>query len=148
MAVPLSSASSRRLAQAGVSGMLVMAALVLMGALSAYGVSLVTSVHTAFAQELSVARAAQAAEAGLEWARFRITRTPVAICPASQNLVLPATLSNYRATVTCTLTGTHTEGAATVRTYFVTSTGCNAAACPGAVNGDYVQRQVSGWVQR
>lgn len=139
---------SRRRAQAGVSGMLVMAALVLMGLLSAYGVSLVTSVHTAFAQELSVARAAQAAEAGLEWARFRITRTPLTICPATQTLALPATLSGYRATVTCTLTGTHTEGAATLRTYLVTSTGCNAAACPGAVNGDYVQRQVSAWVQR
>lgn len=139
---------SARRAQAGVSGMLVMAALVLMGMLSAYGVSLVTSVHTAFAQELSVARAAQAAEAGLEWARFQITRTAVAVCPATQTLALPATLSGYRATVTCTLTGTHAEGAATIRTYWLSATGCNAAACPGAVNVDYVERRVSGWVQR
>lgn len=128
--------------------MLVMAALVLMGVLSAYGVSLVTSVHTAFAQELSVARAAQAAEAGLEWARFQVTRPVVANCPATQTLTLPSTLSGYRATVTCALTGTHTEGITTVRTYYVTATGCNAAACPGAVNGDYVQRQAVGWVQR
>lgn len=128
--------------------MLVMAALVLMGTLSAYGVSLVSSVHTAFAQELSVARAAQAAEAGLEWARYRITQTPAAICPASQTLVLPASLAGYRATVNCSLTGSHTEGAATVRTYRITATGCNAAACPGAVNSDYVQRQLVGWVQR
>ncbi len=140
--------ASRRRAQAGVSGMLVMAALVLMGVLSAYGVSLVTSVHTAFAQELSVARAAQAAEAGLEWARFQITRTPVAVCPATQTLALPATLSGYRTTVTCALSGTHTVGGTTIRTYSVSATGCNAAACPAAVNGDYVERRVSGWVQR
>ncbi|KNZ33502.1 MAG: hypothetical protein AD742_06325 [Methylibium sp. NZG] len=134
--------------QTGASGMLVMAALVMMGVLSAYGVSLVTSVHTAFSQELSAARAAQAAEAGLEWARFQITRTSAPVCPASQTLVLPATLAGYRTTVTCVLTGTHTEGAATVRSYSISATGCNAAACPGGVNGDYVERRVSAWVTR
>lgn len=134
--------------QAGMSGVLVMAALVLLGSLSAYGVSLVTSVHTSFAQELSVARAAQAAEAGLEWARFQITRPPTPQCAASQTLTLPATLANYRVTVRCTATGSHTEGAATVRTYLLTATGCNAAACPGGVNADYVERQVQGWALR
>lgn len=134
--------------QAGLSGMLVMAALVLMGGLSAYGVSLVTSVHSRFAQELSVARAAQAAEAGMEWARFQLTQPATPLCPATQTLALPSTLSSYRVTVRCVATGTHTEGAATVNTWRVTAIGCNAAACPGALNGDYVERQLQAWVQR
>jgi MSHA biogenesis protein MshP len=137
-----------RRSQGGFSGVLVLAALVLMGGMSAYGVSLVTSVHSSFAQELSVARATQAAEAGMEWARFRLTRNPVPVCSALQTLNLPATLANYRVTVRCTATGVHTEGAVTVRTYRVTATACNAPACPGALSGDYVERQVQGWVQR
>jgi len=138
---------SRR-SQRGLSGVLVMAALVLMGGMSAYGVSLVTSVHSSFAQELSVARAGQAAEAGMEWARFQITRNAVPTCPALQTLNLPSTLANYRVSVRCTATGIHTEGAATVRTYRVTATGCNAPVCPGAPSGGYVERQVQAWVQR
>lgn len=137
-----------RRVQRGLSGILVMAALVLMGGLSAYGVTLVTSVQSGFAQELSVARAAQAADAGLEWARFRLTQSAAPLCPAAQTLVLPGTLANYRVTVRCTATGTHTDGAATVRTWLVSATGCNAAACPGAVGSDYVERTVTGWVQR
>jgi MSHA biogenesis protein MshP len=128
--------------------MLVMAALVLMGGLSAYGVSLVSSVHSRFAQELSVARAAQAAEAGLEWARFQLTQPATPLCPAAQTLALPSTLSGYRVTLRCIATGAHAEGATTVNTWRITATGCNAAACPGAPNGDYVERQLQAWVQR
>ena len=35
-----------------------------------------------------------------------------------------------------------------VRTSLVSATGCNAAACPGAVGSDYVVRTVTGWVRR
>ncbi len=140
--------TSRRRDAAGLSGVLVLAALVLMASLSAFGVTLVTSVHTSFAQELSVARAAQAAEAGLERARFNLTRTPVPICPAVQTLAMPGTLAGYSSTVNCTLTGTHVEGGATVRTYSVSATGCNAPACPAAPGSDYVERRASDWVQR
>jgi hypothetical protein len=52
-----------------------------MDGMSAYGVSLMTSVHSSFTQELSVAHATQAAEAGMEWARLRITRNLVPTCP-------------------------------------------------------------------
>lgn len=141
-------AHSPRHRQVGLSGMLVMAALVLMGSLSAYGVSLVTSVHSRFAQELSVARATQAAEAGMEWARFQLTQPAAPVCPALQTLNLPSTLAAYRVTVRCTATGTHTEGAGGVRTWRITATGCNAVACPGALNADYVERQLQAWVQR
>jgi len=119
-----------------------------MDGMSASGVSLMTSVHSSFTQELSVAHATQAAEAGMEWARLRITRNLVPTCPALQMLNLLATLTNYRVTVRCTATGTHTEGATTLRTDRVTATGCNAPACPGALSGDYVERQVQGWAQR
>ncbi len=146
--VVISCPSGPRRSQAGVSGMLVMAALVLMSGMAAFGVSLLSSVHSRFAQELSVARAGQAAEAGLEWARYRLTQSAVPLCPAAQTLVLPATLVGYRVTVRCTATGNHAEGAATVRTWRITATGCNAAACPGAASSDYVERQVQGWVQR
>jgi MSHA biogenesis protein MshP len=143
-----SQGASPRRRQAGLSGVLVLAAIVMMASLSTFGVTLITSVHTSFAQELSVARAAQAAEAGLEWARFQITRTPVPVCPALQTLAMPGLLAGYSSSVRCTLTGTHSESGVTVRTYSVSATGCNAAACPAAPNSDYVERQVRDWIQR
>ena len=56
------------------------------GALSAYAVGLVTSVHSGYATELSHARATQAAEAGLDWGSCRITNGAAASCVAIQTL--------------------------------------------------------------
>lgn len=139
--------------QRGVSGVMVIAVLVLLGGLTAYTVGLVTSVQSSYARELSYARATQAAEAGLDWGRWRITAAALPACTGTQTLTaLPGTLSPYAVTVRCTLSGTHVEGPSTVRTYRVDSTACNvpsAGQCPSAVaSGDYVQASASAIVER
>jgi len=137
--------------QRGLSGMLVIAALVLFGGMAVYGVSMVTSVHTGFAQEVAVARATQAAQAGLDWARYRVLVPVAPVCTASQTVTLPSTLALYRVTVTCSATA-FTDAGAPVNIYQLTATACNIpgpAGCPNAAGGtDYVEKQLSAWVQR
>lgn len=140
-------------AQRGVSGVMVIAVLVLLSGLCTYAVGLVTSVQDSQARELSFARATQAAEAGLDWGRFRITGGAAAVCTALQSInTLPGTLQPYVVTVRCTASGPHTEGPASVRVYRIDSSACNVAAagaCPAATAGaDYVQASTSAWVER
>ena len=139
-------------AQRGVSGIMVLAILVLLGGLSAYAVGLVTSVHSGYAAELSHARATQAAEAGLDWGRYRVSVPAVANCAAAQNLTLPSTLAPYRVTVRCTASALLTEGGVPLRVYRITATACNlpaAGACPNATaSADYVERLLSAQVVR
>lgn len=145
--------SSRLIHQRGVSGVMVIAVLVLLGGLTSFAVGLVTSVQSSYARELSFARATQAAEAGLDWGRWRVTAAAVPTCSASQTLItLPGTLLPYAVTVRCTLSGTYLEGPATVRMYQLNSTACNLPAggqCPNSVaSGDYVQATASAIVER
>ncbi len=145
--------NGRRLRQRGVSGVMVIAVLVLLGGLTAFAVGLVTSVQSSYARELSFARAMQAAEAGLDWGRWRVTAVAVPACSASQTLVtLPGTLLPYAVTVRCTLSGTYLEGPATVRMYRLDSTACNLPAggqCPNSLaSSDYVQATASAIVER
>jgi hypothetical protein len=44
--------------------------------------------------------------------------------------------------VTCTSFGTETEGGATVTTFRIVSTGCNATPCSGGSGATYVERQL------
>ena len=140
-------------AQRGVSGIMVIAVLVLLSGLSTYAVGLVTSVQDSLARELSFARATQAAQAGLDWGRWRISAGAVPVCSALQSInTLPGTLQPYVVTVRCTASGPHTEGVASVRVYRIDSTACNRAAagnCPAATaSADYVQASTSAWVER
>ena len=139
--------------QRGLSGILILAVLVVLGALLTYSIGLVTSVHSGFARELSFARATQAAEAGLDWGRFRVSNGAAALCLPAQTLTtLPGTLQPYAVTVRCTLSGSYSETGATVRRYRLTATACNlplAGNCPNPVaSADYVERQVSGLAER
>lgn len=139
--------------QRGVSGIMVIAVLVLLSGLSVYAVGLVTSVQDSMARELSHARARLAAEAGLDWGRWRISAGAAALCTASQSLnTLPATLQPYTVTVRCTASGPYTEGATTVRRFRIDSVACNlpaGGACPAAnVGADYVQASASALAER
>jgi hypothetical protein len=73
-------------------------------------------------------------------------------CAAATNLNLPLASGAMPVTVRCTLTGSHTEGAATVRTYQLSATACRPAAagvCPNAAgSGDYVEAQALGSTER
>jgi MSHA biogenesis protein MshP len=139
--------------QRGLSSLLVIALLALLGGLTTYAVGLVTSVHGDLARELSFARATQAAEAGLDWGRFRISNGAAPQCAASQTLnALPGTLQAYRVTVRCVANGPYTESGQPRRIFRLTATACNlpaAGLCPNAVaSADYVERTVSTLVER
>lgn len=134
--------------QRGASMILVIAVLVLLGGLVAYSVGLVTSVNRGYARELSHARAHQAAEAGLEWARYRVTALAVPQCAASPSInTLPGSLRPYTVTVLCTVTGPFNESGAPVRAYQLDATACSqplAGQCPNpAPAADYVARTVT-----
>ena len=138
--------------QRGVSVVLMLALIVLLGGMLVFTVSVSSSMHAGAAREIGAARAAQAAQAGREWGRFRVRMGAAANCAASINLTLPLASGAHPVTVRCTLTGTHTEGAATVRTYQLTATACRpaaAGACPNAVvSSDYVEALATGSSER
>jgi MSHA biogenesis protein MshP len=138
--------------QRGFSVVLMLALIVLVGGMLAYTVSLGSTMHASMAQEIAAARASRAAQAGLEWGRFRIRMGAAPNCAATTHLNLPLASGAMPVTVRCTLTGTHTEGAATVRTYRLSATACRPAAagsCPNAAgSGDYVEQVASGSAER
>lgn len=87
------------------------------------------------------ARAYQAARAGLDWGAYRVLRN--ATCPGATTIgPLPAALSGFYAEVTCTSFGLETEGGATVTTFRIVSTGCNATPCSSGSGATYVERQL------
>lgn len=144
--------------QRGFSAGLVLAALVLLGGMLTYAVTLTSGMQSGIAQEIVQARALQTASAALEWQRHRIRFGVVPAClppPTATvtNMTIPFSAGAMPVTVSCTLTGTHTEGPATVRTYSLTANACLPAAaggaCPNPAGGaEYVERQVSGNAER
>ncbi len=138
----------RRAAQRGLSGMLVIAVLVVMGAVSAYAFDLVTSVSSSYGRELAFSRARQAALAGLDWGQFRVRTGAAPICAAQQNLTsLPGAMGSYTITVRCALSSSRNESGVPIRSYALTSVACNVpagGACPNPVaSADYVEFQAS-----
>lgn len=140
--------------QRGFSAALVLTALVLLGGMLAYAVTATSGMQAGAAQEILQSRARQAAQAGLEWARYNL-RFNAAYCPAAgavNHLTIPLGQA-MPVTVTCELTGTHAENSTTVRTYRLTANACSPAgpggACPNpAASADYVERQVTGLAER
>ncbi len=153
MATPCKPPPPRR-RQRGFSAALVLTALVLLGGMLAYAVTATSGMQAGTTQEILQSRARQAAEVGLEWARYHLRFSP-AYCPAGgtvAQLTLPLG-QDIPVTVTCTPTGTHAEASNTVRTYHLTANACSPAgpggACPNpAASADYVERQVTGIAER
>jgi hypothetical protein len=142
-----------RQAQRGLSSGTLLVVMVLAGSLLAYAVSLSTSAHTGVAQEIATARVLRAAQAGLAWGRFGITRTTSPSCSASTTLTVPWSSGAVAVTVRCTeALPAFDEDGTPVRVFALTATACHPApsgACPdGSAATDYVQRQVSGLAQR
>jgi MSHA biogenesis protein MshP len=135
---------ARRKNQRGVSALLIIGVLVMLGGLIPYAFGLLTSVNSGHARELSAARAEQAAQAGLDWGRFRVRTGVTPQCTALQNITtLPGSLQPYTVTVRCT-TSTFPEGGLITTRYRIQADACNvpqAGACPNAnASADYVQR--------
>ncbi|MES2090082.1 MAG: hypothetical protein V4532_08915 [Pseudomonadota bacterium] len=157
MKTSLASTTSNRHSQRGFSGVLAVIALVIMASLTSFGVNLMTSMHSTYAQEVSLAQATLAAEAGLDWARYRIKINNN--CAALQNLALPGTLGLYRVTVRCTRVApapaiSFPEGGTVPQYYSVTADACIAPAAgancpaPAPFGPDYVIKTLTTWVER
>lgn len=133
-------------------GFALILAVFLIVSLAAIGAYLLTvsnvQLETAVMDEQG-ARAYQAARAGVEWGAYQVLRDPggafASACnggSSSQSFAVPG-IPSFRSTVGCTSPGAETEDGAAVRTYRITSTGCNAAACPEPAPGPtYVERQL------
>lgn len=146
-----------RRSQRGLSGLLVIAVLVMLGGLTTYSVGLVTSVHSGYARELSHSRARQAAAAGAEWGRYRINVPAAPACAALQSInTLPGALRPYTVTVRCALVANVNEAPAPfppgINVYQITATACNlpvGGQCPNAVaTADYVEATTTARAQR
>jgi MSHA biogenesis protein MshP len=107
--------------------------LVILGGLAAF----IVTVSTASAIDLQGARAYQAARAGIEWGAYQAL-APAPSCAGATTLpALGGSLAGFTTTVTCSQS-VHTEGAATVTTYQVTST----ATFGAAGSADFMERQL------
>jgi MSHA biogenesis protein MshP len=127
-----------------VGGFTMMLVLFILVGLSALGATLavVSSRHQmGSAQELAAAKAHQAARAGLEWATFKLARSPSPqpACFAAQNIALSGELTGMTVSVTCTRnpsSGVLSDGPQNLAFYRVVANACNApngtGACPSA----------------
>ncbi|GAB4116773.1 MAG: hypothetical protein Fur0026_04300 [Sideroxydans sp.] len=129
-------------------GFSIVTAIFLLVVLAFLGIAMVsfsTSQHQSEAMDVMGARAYQAARAGIEWAAYQITLSPVsAPAPAAcaNNFAagsLGGTLLPFDVSVTCS-TSSYDEGGSTVWIYDVTST-ATAGGAPG--DPGYVARVIS-----
>ena len=130
-----------------VRGFALILALFLIVSLATIGAYLLTvsnvQVETGIMDEQG-ARAYQAARAGIEWGAYQVLQNPggafattncVAGTGGPAQDVAPAALVPFHAQVTCQVFGPETEAGTPVRTYRITSTGCNQVNCSAAPSG-------------
>lgn len=131
--------------QRGFGAVAAIVVLVVLAVIAAAVVKLGNSQQTGIAQELQAARAAQAAQAGLEWGLYRALRS--SSC-GTNTLDLSADLG-MRVTVSCS-SASYGEGlkddgtARTLNVYTISAIACNSTSCPDAskaVTPHYVERR-------
>jgi MSHA biogenesis protein MshP len=123
-------------------GFAAIAAIFILVVLAVLGVTMVifaSGQQRTSAFDIQATYAFQSAKAGIEFGVYQALRSSA--CAASTNLTPSGTLAPYPVNVGCTST-THTEVATVVTIYEITATACNRAACPGAVDAGYVERQL------
>jgi len=143
----------RRPGAQGVSGLLILAVLVVLSGLSAYAFGLVSQASAGLGRDHAQARAQLAAQAGLDWGRWRVMTPATPLCPAAQNLAgLPGALAGVTVTLRCQAGPPRVEDGVTRRTYTLVSTACSVPAgglCPsGSTAAGYVQAVAAGQVTR
>ncbi len=147
--------------QRGVSAGLVLTVMAVLGGMLAYAVTSTSGMHNSVAQEIMQARAQQAANAGLQWARYKLRFNAATYCPSPSGTVtvvwLPlsggAIALTMPVTVRCTPTGTHTEASTPVNTYQLSANACSPAGgggtCPNLAGGThYVEWQMNARAER
>lgn len=138
-------------AQRGLGAIAAILVLVLLAGLAAAVIRLSSAQQMGGAQEISAARAAQAARAGIEWGLYQAFKGGWSTCAgASQTLDLTADLG-VRVTVSCSHAafneGESAPGVAqAVRVYRIDAVACNGTgACPDAgraASPTYVERRM------
>lgn len=143
-----------RKVQSGFSLVTAIFLLVVLAGLGAAMVTLLTVQYQNSAQDVSGARAYQAARAGIEWAAFQIAQSGVvappsgaggyaALCQsgaASSSVSVAGSLAAFSVSVSCNAASA-VENAGTVWMYDVSSTATGVAGAePGSPN--YVERQI------
>lgn len=136
--------------------------LVVLGALTAYLVSLSTTQQKSSTFDLLGAQAYQAARAGVEWGAYELLRNGGGAfatgcdaagygAPVRQNLpALPGSLSDFTVSVDCG-SASFTERTDAFRVYQLRVTACNTpvvTGCPGTVGANYVERQLQATLAR
>jgi MSHA biogenesis protein MshP len=122
--------------------------LVVLTALGAAMVQVMSVSHQAGALDIRGARAYQAARAGAEWGAWRVRRELLNTCPTSPTtFALPDGEGGFVVTVQCTMVSHVASTSKTIRRFRVIATACSpstvGAGCPNATNStDYVQRVV------
>ena len=134
------------------SGFTLVSAIFLLVVLALLGIA-ITAINSmqqrSSALDIGIARAYQAARAGLEWGALQALRVPpppaaAPACPSS-NIVMTGELAGFTTTVTCTQSSA-TDGANTLTFYRLVANACNlpsAGTCPNAATtaATYIERQ-------
>lgn len=140
---------ARRRPARGMSSLLMLMILVTLGSLSVHAVGLVTAALGDGSRAVALARATEAAAAGLDWGRERALRAGGGVCTPAQNInTLPGSLQPFTVTVRCAVGAPVADGAAALRRFQITATACNqplGGSCPtaGTPGPSYVQRTAS-----
>ena len=139
--------------QKGFSSVLLIAIIVLLAGMTTFALRFVTSSQGGAAMRYQAQRVQRAADAAIEWQRYRLRNLGVAGCQATTSFNMPFSTGNVPVTVTCQRTpvAMHTETAPPANknyyTYTFSATACMPSAggvCPNpAVPAGYVAKQVT-----
>lgn len=127
--------------------------LVILSLLAAFIVQISIKQQVGHSADLRGSRAAQAAQAGVEWGAYRLLRDNV--CNAATSFNAGGGLAEFTVTVSCQpagLAGANDEGGNAVLVRRIVATGCSqpaSGACPNPAPGvNYIERQFSSVVVR
>jgi MSHA biogenesis protein MshP len=127
--------------------------LVVLAGLGVVMVTLSTTQQRSAAFDIQGVQAYQAARAGIEFGAYRTLTTgglvaandctPAVIGAAALTQTTTFSLNGYTVNVACSGTA-HAEAAPVppINIYNITATACNRAACPGAADATYVEREL------
>jgi MSHA biogenesis protein MshP len=144
----------RRSFQSGFSIVTAIFIIVILAALGAFMVTIGSSQQIGLAQDVSGVRMLQAARTGTEWGIYQVLNTTGAFRTScntgSATASLPALQNMNGITVKLDCNSTaYTEGSSAFRSYKITATACNNAACPNTaatLPGLYVERRLTALV--
>lgn len=133
--------------QRGFSSVLLIVIVVMLAGMTTFALRFVAGSQGSAATQLQAMRAQRAAEAAIEWQRYRLYKQLPGACTASTNLSMPSVSGAFPVTVKCQVTVSPKESGQTVNVFLFTATACwpaSAGTCPALVPpDDYVQRAIT-----